>query len=70
MENTTTSKKEYKDKWHDYIETLNMLTLVNDEALSKEVREAVERLQLLVEKVAEVKFKKIPSECKPLQNSN
>jgi len=55
MTNETKKKEEYIEAWNSHISSMYLLTFTQSEELSKEVKETLDKLKELVEKVAEDK---------------
>jgi len=58
IQTTTKSKKRYLKEWKSYINQLYTLTWVRDPKLSNEVTETINKMNELVDRVADEKFSK------------
>jgi hypothetical protein len=54
---TTSSKKVYKERWKSYINPLWALSWTPSKELGKEVADTIDKLDKLVDKVADDKWK-------------
>ena len=56
-ENTTTNKKDYIARWNSYIQAIRVLQLTPTFKLSHQVEATLDRLEKLVKKVANDKWR-------------